>query len=163
MTAYTHKEKAPLSEMEVPLVQKTAHSCKGGANGVPSVNQDLSTVQPKCSHALCTLLVHPPPPHVPPFLLRLHPIINEVSILTPRKKLRCQKWRSHVQAQKTAHSCQRREKWPNKGFLQPSQEVAILFSCFGCTHPVPHFCWSRTYVARTLAEMTLQTQNLNFN
>ena len=105
----------------------------------PVPTRDLSTAQPKSSHALCTLPVHPTPPHLPPFFFKLHPIINEVSILSPRKKFRCQKWRSLVQAQKTAHSCQRREKWPNKGFLQPSQEAAILFSSFGCTHPVPPF------------------------
>ena len=46
-------------------------------------------------------------------------------------------------------------------FLKLSLEMAILSASFGCTHPVSYvhpFCWSRTYLQRTLQEVTSQNE-----
>ena len=47
---------------------------KNGGNGPPSADQDLSTVEPRHGHAVCTLRVHPPTSPCPALSAGAEPI-----------------------------------------------------------------------------------------
>ena len=52
-----------------PLVCNSIYA-KEDRNSPPSANQVVSTAEPRCGHAICTLRVTHPPPPVIPFLLK---------------------------------------------------------------------------------------------
>jgi len=54
---------------KVRLLVSNSIYAKKDRNGPPSANQVASKDKCRCSHAVCTLQVHPPTPPVPPFLL----------------------------------------------------------------------------------------------
>ena len=51
------------------LVSNSIYTKKDG-NGPPSANLVISRDEPRRSHAVCTLWVHPPTYPIPPFLLK---------------------------------------------------------------------------------------------